>query len=111
MGVGKDAIIARESAFAKPSDPSKIIEDPGGGFVIVDEILLNLDEDIPISILSQILRETNGHLVGFLDLTNEYKIHIETTTIDELDAVIGTIENLGIAGVTSVGKNAVMFTR
>jgi hypothetical protein len=107
--VGRDVTISVGTAFNVPSRAEDVVEDPEGGLIIVNEILINLSEDAPAETLAQILEATNGMIVGHINISNEYKIRIESGTVQELEDTIQAIEALGVEGVEVVSKNGLVY--
>ena len=103
------SIVTQADTFNIPSSAADVVEDPDGGLIIVNEVLVNLEEGVSVTTLQPILEEVNGLVVGHIAVSNEYKIRIAATTVQELEDAIGAIKALNVGGVEIVSKNELVY--
>ncbi|KKU94024.1 MAG: hypothetical protein UY26_C0003G0174 [Candidatus Jorgensenbacteria bacterium GW2011_GWA1_48_13] len=106
--VGEGAVLGRENAFEKESDPEKVVEDQGVKF-IVNEIVVLFGEGAAAGDLLTVADLVQGQATGFLPDLGIGKIEVTTQTVDELNSLIDLIKSSNNPLIEEVIPNALIL--
>jgi len=105
--VGKESVVSRKEFFEKESDSAKIVEDQIGLRFIANEIIVLLDENSTNADAEAVAASIGGRITGFIPIPTIYKIEVETTTAEELNAIVDQLRNSGNPLILEVTQNLV----